>query len=670
MADAQIVLSAEDRTARVIAGLKANLGSVSSEVSTLARGFGLLGPAIVGGLSGAAIVGFVHSLAAGLDQLNDVKAATGASIENLSALEDVAARNGISFDTVSTALIKFNKALTEGKPDSDVGRVLRSLGLDAEKLKASDPAEALRQTAVALAGFADDGNKARATQELFGKSLAEVAPLLKELSETGELNATVTTAQAEEAKKFNDQLSQLAKNATDTGRSIFATLVPALNSLFERIKSKGGIGGLLKETFSLGVSQIELERTQDQIAALNTEAQDLTATLAQNGDGGTGGFIQRAIGSNAKERLQEVRAELQRLQADEKRVIDARFALLGAGSSTAGQGRGNVNPQNAVPRATLKIPDAAKKPEAERISDARRELAQYVDTQQKQLEGLQQLTEEQQALNLLQHLGSLGEIPQVRELVLELAKKQETLKQEAEARKEIIRLAKEEADAQRKLDEQLEGFSGRIEEANKRALTSRLEERLLAGEVFSDEELNRIVRGIGGVREETAKANDTAEQMGQAFGSAFEGAIIGGKGLKDTLKGLEQDILRITTRKLITEPIAGGATDFFKGLGSSGGGGGLGAFFANLFGPGGSSGQFGTGISGFAVGSDFVTRDQLAFIHRGEKIIPAAENRRGGNAPQITINMNGSGGQVDRATIAQLQAAVGLATSRAMRRNL
>ena len=64
---------------------------------------------------------------------------------------------------------------------------------------------------MALAQFADDGNKARIVQELFGKSVREVAPLLKDLAESGGLVATVTTAQAKEAEKLNIQLFDFAK---------------------------------------------------------------------------------------------------------------------------------------------------------------------------------------------------------------------------------------------------------------------------------------------------------------------------------------------------------------------------------------------------------------------------------------------------------------------------
>ncbi len=171
----------------------------------------------------------VKKIVDGVDALNDLKDATGASIENISALEDVALRTGASFDTVQTSLIKLNQALNTAKPGSSTEAAIKAIGLSVTDLKSLDPAEAFRKIAVSLSGFADDSNKARLTQELFGKSLKEVAPLLKDLAEKGQLNATVTSQQADEAERFNKELAAMSKNMLDVARNLSGPVVSAFN---------------------------------------------------------------------------------------------------------------------------------------------------------------------------------------------------------------------------------------------------------------------------------------------------------------------------------------------------------------------------------------------------------------------------------------------------------
>jgi hypothetical protein len=52
----------------------------------------------------------------------------------------------------------------------------------------------------------------------------------------------------------------------------------------------------------------------------------------------------------------------------------------------------------------------------------------------------------------------------------------------------------------------------------------------------------------------------------------------------------------------------------------------------------------------FAVGTDFVPRDMVAQIHKGERIVPAAENRQwgsSGHSVSVVINMGGNGNSAD-----------------------
>jgi hypothetical protein len=197
---------------------------------------GLIGGVFAGiGVSG--LVNFSRELINGIDALNDFADATGSSVQNASALEDIARRTGSSLSEVEGILVKFNQTLKDAEPNKGASLILKRLGLDAEALKKIDPAEALRQTAVAFTGFAVDGDKARIVQELFGKSVREAAPFLKDLAEKGELNATVTRQQAEEAERLNKAIFGLQKDFTDLSRSIAGDLIPEMSSLLTLFKA-------------------------------------------------------------------------------------------------------------------------------------------------------------------------------------------------------------------------------------------------------------------------------------------------------------------------------------------------------------------------------------------------------------------------------------------------
>jgi hypothetical protein len=122
-------------------------------------------------------------------------------------------------------------------------------------------------------------------------------------------------------------------------------------------------------------------------------------------------------------------------------------------------------------------------------------------------------------------------------------------------------------------------------------------------------------------------------ELGFAFQSNFEDAILAGKKLSDVLDSLLQDILRLMVRTQITQPIA----NFVSGSGGAGGGG--------LF-------SFVRGLFGFAGGIDNVPYDMVARIHQGERVLTADENRAFssgmmGGGGDVTVNItNNSSAQV------------------------
>jgi hypothetical protein len=215
---------------------------------------------------------FILSNAKAVDSLNDIADATGATVENISALQDVATRTGTPIQAVEQALVKLNKALGDAKPGSDAEKALKAIGLSAKDLKQLDPAEALRQTAVALSKFADDGSKARVVQELFGKSLREVAPLLKDLAAQGSLVASVTKEQAEQAERFVHALGQFE---TQTARARQALVVNILPTLTEMVKN------LNDATRSWAALQLQMQRGNPLTSFFGGPPKDVDEGLAK-----------------------------------------------------------------------------------------------------------------------------------------------------------------------------------------------------------------------------------------------------------------------------------------------------------------------------------------------------------------------------------------------------
>ncbi len=522
---ARIVVSAEDRASRVLQQVRGQLASTTSSAADLAASAGLIGPAFATLASAAGLVAFVKGVADAVDALNDVADATGASIENLSALERVAKLNGGTLDDVSGILVKFNAALSAaGNPASDAAGVFKALGLSVKELQSIDPAEALQRTAVALAGYADNGNKARVVQELFGKSIREAAPFLKDLADAGKLNATVTREQAEQAERFNKALTALRVNVQDASRSLVGEMAVSIQQTVANVTtataSFGGLGAAILAVLS-GVTQFK-DSPAKGLAEYSKQLADIDARIQRVRDG-TDGFA----GRFSEQRV----AALQKERAEVAKVADYYRTLNNAGS--AGQGRGGTGGSlPSLPSSTKPTPITVPRTE---IDESAQALARYVGELQKEADKGLELTESQKALNMLRSLGATGQIPQVRELVLQLAKEVEQREDLLEVEKGVTAEKQRQAGVQKSLDDQLESFSGRTADALKRAQVARLESRLAAGEVFTPEELDRIVRGIGGIREASEQTFDASNKALDKFANNVQDAL--GSTVEATLRG-------------------------------------------------------------------------------------------------------------------------------------
>lgn len=136
-------------------------------------------------------------------------------------------------------------------------------------------------------------------------------------------------------------------------------------------------------------------------------------------------------------------------------------------------------------------------------------------------------------------------------------------------------------------------------------------------------------QGINGTK-------DLVKELGLTFTSAFEDAIVAGKGLSDVLKGIAQDIIKLMARKMVTEPLMGAMSGVFDNLLS-----GFGGFRA----AGGS----------VSAGTPYIVGEQGAEMFvpsTSGSIIP--NNKLGNQVNNVSITINDSGTRQEQGNTTQM----------------
>ena len=191
--------------------------------------------------SAAAIASVNHSIAL-LDSLDDLSEKTGITVEKLSELRFAGEAVGTKFEDLQVGIRKLSKLMAEAAGgNKEAAAFFDAVGVSATDAggKLRDTGAVLEDIATQFSGYKDGAAKAALAQEAFGKSGAEMIPLLNQGasgiralgSEAKQLGAIYSGELAKSAADFNDDLTKIKLAGEAAAISLAGPLIGALAKL-------------------------------------------------------------------------------------------------------------------------------------------------------------------------------------------------------------------------------------------------------------------------------------------------------------------------------------------------------------------------------------------------------------------------------------------------------
>jgi hypothetical protein len=202
------------------------MSQISGAVNVAKFALGALGVA----LSVDALVGQANKAIGALADLDDMAQKTGASVENLSKLSQVAAMTGVEFGTVDAALVKLAKNMTTAdEKGSKFKKAMDAIGISTKGIGQQDPSAVFVEIADKLQNYGDGAGKAALMTDAISKSAADLLPYMNDVSENIKSFTGATAEAAQAASKYQDDLGRMKVKYDQMVMSIVTGALPATN---------------------------------------------------------------------------------------------------------------------------------------------------------------------------------------------------------------------------------------------------------------------------------------------------------------------------------------------------------------------------------------------------------------------------------------------------------
>jgi hypothetical protein len=236
-------------------------------------------------LSADAFAGFIKAQVDAMDAFNDMAERTGVAVEELSKLSYAAKLSDVTIEQLQMGLTKLNKGISETANGTGVvSKSFSAMGISVKNADGSlkNSAQVLNDIADKFANYQDGANKSALAIQIFGKSGAELIPLLNQGSdglkrmgdELQRLGGVVTADAAKNAGLFNDNMDKLGVTIGALGKSFANTILPYMIRFSQELLTARANGLGLIDTLSMlgslnGRVEERLKGVNEQIEKLN-----------------------------------------------------------------------------------------------------------------------------------------------------------------------------------------------------------------------------------------------------------------------------------------------------------------------------------------------------------------------------------------------------------------
>lgn len=553
--ESKIIISAVDSTKAAFSSVQSGLGKVEGAAGTLNGVIGRLAPL----LGAATFTGLISNSITAADRILDVASANEVAVGSILKLTQALTLNGGEADNASNLFASFTNKVEEAASGSESAQNdFKSLSISLDDLAKLDGQGLFEKTLNGLLAIEDPVKRNALAMDLLGKAAKGVD--IQGLAESYANNQEDFTKAEKSFEDIGLAMDKLDTFTMKTNKSLAENFGPTvLNTITYVDDLAFGFDKLEKNIRAANKARSDSGASWKPAASMSDDAVFGQFDLPEEFKGGA----LREI-TPSEDKAKDKKTPIQTLQ-DQIALIQQENRLIAQG----------VPLEEAKTIARLKqqgIGDEA----IVQLLNLQQETASLMELEKARADQKLQLIEDEKLFNE-------GDIRAI-ETEIELQNEQFDIETKAQQQQQLaidayekmlatINQETEELQFQLSIQglsqqAQQEKIAARNVEISLQRTLNDLAEQGLGLSAEEIEALRETYQEVETLKTKVNKTSDSGRELGFIFSSAAEDAIVNYKSLGDVLLGIEKDLIRIATRKLVTEPLS----EAFSGIGSDIGG--------------------------------------------------------------------------------------------------